>query len=144
MIEIVSGSFSELESAFKEYWLLREPYLPDMITDEVTYQSKYGDVVKYYQSVQVFMAKEDGQYVGRVCACIDRNGAEGFIKGIYVNSEYRCKGIGKRLLQEANVWLKERGCIRIVLYVVRGNEKVLDFYKKCGYEVQAYCMFKGL
>lgn len=57
---------------------------------------------------------------------------EGEIDSIYINNEYRKKGIGSRLMSECMDWLKENGSERIKVAVVYGNEDAHGFYGKFG------------
>lgn len=54
--------------------------------------------------------------------------------GLVVDEGYRKRGIGRRLMQQAESWARERGCwaLQLSSNVVRGQAHI--FYEKLGYE----------
>jgi GNAT superfamily N-acetyltransferase len=54
--------------------------------------------------------------------------------GLVVDEGYRQRGVGRRLMQEAESWARERGCwaLHLSSNVVRGRAHM--FYEKLGYE----------
>jgi len=57
----------------------------------------------------------------------------GHIENILVDEEYRCKGIGKSIINYLSNYAKEYGCYRIDLTC---EEKLEDFYKNLGFEIK--------
>ena len=57
------------------------------------------------------------------------------ISDLYVEEEYRSKGIGEELINEVKKILSGR-----LMYVgtVGGNERAVEFYKRMGFEVLSY------
>lgn len=51
-----------------------------------------------------------------------------------VKAEYRNKGIGKRLLLKTEELAAERGCCKITLEVLQGNQKALNLYRNFGFD----------
>lgn len=133
-MEIIQGTFEELEEQYKKFWLTSERYLEEEDVEEI-YNYKHEGVLVKYKDVRIFLATEDGKYIGRVCACIEHNGVDGFVKGMYIDAGYRNQGRGKVMMDEAEKWFKNQGCKRIFLNVVEGNDGAFRFYKGMGYEI---------
>lgn len=55
----------------------------------------------------------------------------GYIWGVYVKSDFRNKGLGKKLIEECNKYCKEIGCSEIKLWA---SEKGKAVYKHAGYD----------
>ncbi|MCZ8536060.1 GNAT family N-acetyltransferase [Paenisporosarcina quisquiliarum] len=56
--------------------------------------------------------------------------------GVCVLMEYWGFGIGKNLLQQAIHWADTHEIKKITLNVLETNEKAIELYKKCGFEVE--------
>lgn len=57
----------------------------------------------------------------------------GEIDSLYVNEDWRGRGIGRCLLMKSLAWLKNEGTTIQQLAVREGNEKALAFYQRCGF-----------
>jgi ribosomal protein S18 acetylase RimI-like enzyme len=63
---------------------------------------------------------------------------------LYVIPEYRQQGIGKQLMQQAEVWAEKRGDGQIGLQVFQKNIPALRLYEQLGYQTQSLTMLKYL
>ncbi len=79
----------------------------------------------------IFVAVYNDAVIGSVIAGYD--GHRGWIYSLAVSGNYRELGIGTRLLQKAEDSLKEKGCMKINLQILRDNSAVKEFYEKNGY-----------
>ena len=55
-----------------------------------------------------------------------------YLEDLYVQPEYRGRGVGQRLLKELAVLAVERGCARIDWSVLDWNESAITFYQQLG------------
>ncbi|MBI9087233.1 MAG: GNAT family acetyltransferase [Desulfobacterales bacterium] len=78
-----------------------------------------------------FVAMDQTAVIGTVMAGYD--GHRGWIYAMAVMPEYRGQGVGSLLLAHAENALSARGCMKINLQIVEGNEAVAAFYSRCGY-----------
>ncbi len=78
-----------------------------------------------------FVAVATDVVVGTVMAGYD--GHRGWIYSLAIARDHRGLGIGSALLARAEQALCERGCVKINLQIVAGNESVRDFYRANGY-----------
>lgn len=62
----------------------------------------------------------------------------GEIVALYVLKEYQKQGIGKALMNTA---LKDISLKRVTLFVLKGNENALEFYKHMGFELTGKELF---
>jgi len=58
----------------------------------------------------------------------------GFVEGIYVDPEYRKKGISKKLIKKGESWLKTKGCSQIGSDIEQSNIKSYHFHKSVGFK----------
>lgn len=56
------------------------------------------------------------------------------IHSVFVDTDFRRKGIGRQLLETALLWGEERGCVEAVLNSLVGNP-ALDLYESLGFKV---------
>lgn len=77
------------------------------------------------------VALEADQLVGTIMAGYD--GHRGWIYLLAVHTDRRSQGIGAMLLQAAERRLEARGCVKVNLQIMRGNEAVAHFYRSQGY-----------
>ena len=63
---------------------------------------------------------------------------------LYVEDEFRGKGIGKALFLETEKLVKEKGAKRLDLHVWEFNSEAVHFYKALGMQIQRYTLEKDL
>ncbi len=66
----------------------------------------------------------------------------GFIPHVYVLSEYRKLGIGKKLVTELNTWFKHNKTHSLELQVLYENHAATTFWEKIGFEKELLQMRK--
>jgi len=81
-----------------------------------------------------FVAVDQGEVIGTVMAGYD--GHRGWIYSIAVAAAQRQRGLGSALLVFAEKQLVERGCLKINLQIMEGNEAVEAFYRSNGYTTE--------
>ena len=82
----------------------------------------------------LFVATSESTLTGTVMAGYD--GHRGWIYSLAVNPDYRNQGIGTKLLSHAESRLAARGCTKINLQIMEGNEHVQLFYESNGYSTE--------
>jgi ribosomal protein S18 acetylase RimI-like enzyme len=81
-----------------------------------------------------FVAMDGGAVVGTVMCGYD--GHRGWIYSLAVSPSHRRQGIGSRLVSHAERALSRKGCVKINLQIMEGNESVAAFYSSLGYFVE--------
>ncbi len=74
----------------------------------------------------------DTQVIGSVMAGFD--GHRGWIYYLAVLPQYQSRGLGKRLVQDAEAQLHAIGCPKVQLMIRQENSAVNAFYQTLGYE----------
>ncbi|BBD08211.1 GNAT family N-acetyltransferase [Desulfovibrio ferrophilus] len=86
----------------------------------------------------VLMAELDGQTVGMCTAQIVISTAEGgasaLVEDLVVDSRFRGRGLGRRLLGRLRRWTEGQGATRMQLLADRDNAGALGFYDRCGWD----------
>ncbi|NLM37332.1 MAG: GNAT family N-acetyltransferase [Firmicutes bacterium] len=86
---------------------------------------------------KVLVAEVDGEIAGWVHAFLNRplhKDTTVEIAGLVVDQKYRRMGIGKRLLDAAEEWAKDRGCNQVTLVSNITREAAHQFYQAAGYQ----------
>jgi ribosomal protein S18 acetylase RimI-like enzyme len=81
-----------------------------------------------------FVAVTGSTVVGTIMAGYD--GHRGWLYSLAVSPPYRRQRIGSRLVSVAEQALRDRGCLKINLQIVKSNESVAAFYESLGYSVE--------
>ena len=124
------------------------PYQNDIHRAQVI--QLWGDVLGYQAGhnapalvIDKKLAVQDGLFfvaldaqagVGTVLAGYD--GHRGWLYSVAVHPAHQHKGIGTALVRHAEQALTARGCMKINLQIVEGNEGVTAFYAALGYAVE--------
>jgi ribosomal protein S18 acetylase RimI-like enzyme len=67
-------------------------------------------------------------------AMVGHDGHRGWVYYLAVDESQRGSGRGRRMMTEAEDWLREHGAVKSQLMVRSTNEAVLGFYDHLGYE----------
>ena len=91
------------------------------------------------------VAEADGIVVGMCTAQTLISTAEGatvaLVEDMVVDSDYRGRGIGRRLMAAIETWSRRRGAVRLQLLADRTNFSALDFYDRIGWiPTQLICL----
>jgi ribosomal protein S18 acetylase RimI-like enzyme len=94
-----------------------------------------------------YVAEESGKVVGFIVGIIERyskdsafyylthtSGDIGWIGVIYVNDEFRGRGVAQELITMAKEYLASNGCKRIKLLVLDSNKTAVNVYQKLGFQ----------
>jgi ribosomal protein S18 acetylase RimI-like enzyme len=81
----------------------------------------------------------DGAVVGSIMVGFD--GHRGWVYYLAVDPNHRRYGLGRALMEAAEVWLAARGCPKVQLMVRDGNDEVAAFYAALGFERQRVATF---
>jgi ribosomal protein S18 acetylase RimI-like enzyme len=65
---------------------------------------------------------------------VGHDGHRGWVYYLAVKRAHRRRGLGRRVMQEAESWLRERGAVKLQLMVRDANAGALGFYRQLGYE----------
>jgi len=78
------------------------------------------------------LAIEDGEVVGTVVGGYD--GRRGLVYHLAVEAAHRRRGLGRRLMEEIEDRLRQRGCLKGYLLVAAEAEQALDLYRGLGWQ----------
>jgi ribosomal protein S18 acetylase RimI-like enzyme len=83
---------------------------------------------------ELFLVGEiGGKIVATVMAGYD--GHRGWINYLAVDPLQQQKGLGREIMAEAELLLRQLGCAKINLQVRTNNSRVIEFYKRIGYSI---------
>jgi ribosomal protein S18 acetylase RimI-like enzyme len=72
--------------------------------------------------------------IGTVMAGYD--GHRGWLYSLAVSPAHRRRGIGSQLVRFAERALADKGCMKVNLQIMEGNESVATFYARLGFSVE--------
>jgi len=81
-----------------------------------------------------FVALSGADVIGTIMAGYD--GHRGWIYSVAVEPTHRHQGIGTQLVAHAEEALAKRGCVKINLQILEGNEGTVEFYETLGFVVE--------
>jgi ribosomal protein S18 acetylase RimI-like enzyme len=87
-------------------------------------------------------AEDSGAVVGYVVATLPAEGT-GQIESIFIDDDYRARGIATALMERALAWLSGRGCATISVGVAEGNEEAFGFYRRFGFLPRMTTLVRG-
>ncbi len=82
----------------------------------------------------VLIAEIDGNIAGAIYLLWRRHGHSGRLYNVVVDSIFRGKGVGARLLREGEIEAARRGFVIMSLEVRADNETAIPFYERHGYK----------
>jgi len=82
----------------------------------------------------ILLLTEAGTLIATIMVGYD--GHRGWVYYLAVHPDHRRKGLGKRMMEAAEAWLRERGAPKIQLMVRSANADVIAFYEALGLERQ--------
>ena len=89
------------------------------------------EIIQQPDSVVLKCTNENNDIVG--CVHLEKQGAPLYLGMLSVNPKIQAKGIGKQLLQAAELHALELGCNSIVMTVISVRHELIDWYKRNGY-----------
>ncbi|WP_298827101.1 GNAT family N-acetyltransferase [uncultured Piscinibacter sp.] len=103
------------------------------------------------ENAAVFVAVEGQSLVGFVTIAVVDEASPFFramryakVGSICVTEMLRGQGIGRRLMEEAEIWARVRNAVEVHLNVWSFNERARALYEELGYEIRSHYMGKGL
>lgn len=105
--------------------------------DKMTLEKCMGAAARRYTD-NTLVAKDGERVIGFAVygACRDNDLPDaGEVYAIYVLAEYYGSGAGKMLMDSA---LKALGTPRVAVWVLKGNERAIRFYQKCGFRFDGH------
>lgn len=89
----------------------------------------------------VFLAREGDSFIGFAQCQLRHDYVEGtdsspvgYLEGILVQKEYRCRGYARALLERCQQWAREQGCTEFASDCELDNETSRRFHMKVGFE----------
>jgi N-acetylglutamate synthase-like GNAT family acetyltransferase len=106
----------------------------DSTTEEVAYRLRMWDSD---QTGHVFVAERAGRVLGvvamHVVPYLERTGSWCRIVTLVVDESERRAGIGRRLLEAAEVRARRMGCVAVEVTTARGRDEAFAFYRESGF-----------
>lgn len=104
-------------------------------------------LIKAYPKACVMVATIDERVVGMLQAQVSISTAEGalsmMLEDMVIESGYRKKGIGKKLIDEMQDWGERVGVVRMQLLADITNTNALDYYSHIGWkQTRMFCQRK--
>ncbi len=120
-------------------WLRLRKFLWDQLTEEEHLEEMRGIYHNPETQLVLVAELENGKIVGFLEASI-RPFAEdcltdrvGYLEGWFVEPEFRKKGIGRALVEEAEEWARSHGCTEMASDSEVGNELSIIVHSRLGY-----------
>jgi GNAT superfamily N-acetyltransferase len=117
----------------------------DNIIDEFTAKNIWKRIEA--QNIKYFIAKENGKIIASCYICIipnlTRGGKSiGFIENVITDIEYKGKGIGKNIVENAIKYAREQNCYKILLQSGNRRTDAHRFYESVGFDGESKRAFE--
>jgi ribosomal protein S18 acetylase RimI-like enzyme len=130
-------------------------YVPETQKKLLDREKWNRNVIEYYESLlkqedsMVFIAEiEHYKCVGHLIVGQTKGTitelSSGYIYDIFVEEEFRGKGVGKLLLEKAEDYCRKKGHSRISLSVSATNDSAIKLYSRTGYKPERTTMAKEI
>lgn len=134
--------WSQLQDLNSEVFVDNAKYDSDIILNWAHSEAgtKYfQELVKDLESICLVAEDENGTLVGYIAAAPKsisyRKSKYLEVDNMGVIPAFRSQGIGKLLMDACKKWAKEQGYQKLFVNSYSKNEKAIQFYKSCGFEV---------
>lgn len=118
--------------------------LNDLFTQDIEFEPCYEvqksgleKILNNPEIGEILVMQMDGKVIGMVSLLYSISTALGgkvaILEDMIIDKNYRCKGFGKQLLQEAINISKKRDCLRITLLTDFNNDIAIKFYEGFGF-----------
>lgn len=103
-------------------------------------ERRYLKAASRHPDAAVFVAQDEDRVVARLSLARDPHPASRHVAdlGLMVAAEYRRRGIGTRLLEEAVGWARGSGILKLELHVFPWNQPAIDLYESFGFQREGY------
>jgi ribosomal protein S18 acetylase RimI-like enzyme len=101
-----------------------------------------------HAGTELFIAVDRDQPAGLLAIRSDQDYFTGhpraYIELLAVAETAEGRGVGRALMEQAEAWAREHGCIEVVLDVFASNAGAIAFYRRLGFEVDHMRMAKPI
>ncbi len=134
-----NDDLGDLLALSREFFQEYEAYHDDLFGID---QLRDSDIVDFFSrsldsaDSATFVAIDQARMIGYVTVSVRRQPGfykvkrVGAISGLMVDKAYRRRGVGGRLLEAVESFLRDRGVIYFTLYTAAANESALRFYRR--------------
>ncbi|MEA3438696.1 MAG: GNAT family N-acetyltransferase [Chloroflexota bacterium] len=152
--EATPRDYQQLCTLIDQVDRLHREHLPHIFqkAEGPTRQREYVLGLIAADNVGVFAAEQDGRLIGLVVVIV-RVASDipilvprtfALIENICVDRDHRNQGIGRALVEHAQLWAKEKGADSIELTVYEFNNEAWQFYESMGYFTESRRMTRKL
>ncbi|MFY0674631.1 MAG: GNAT family N-acetyltransferase [Bacteroidia bacterium] len=89
----------------------------------------------------IYIAFDNHKSIGFIMVSVRHDYVEGasssptgYLEAIFIESEYRGKGLAKKLLKKGEAWIKSKGCTEMGSDTWLNNQNSIDFHLGIGFE----------
>ncbi len=114
---------------------LEQIYKIEVESFKYPYPFEYLKVLLFLAGEFFIVAEENNKVIGYAVGVLEKNNV-GHIVSIAVSRDYRGRGIGRKLLEELERRLKNKGAKDFKLEVRISNRIAISLYTKLGYKIK--------
>ncbi|MFP4016475.1 MAG: aminoglycoside 6'-N-acetyltransferase [Halanaerobiales bacterium] len=126
------------EENFEEWLKMGLALWPDNEEEEL--RDEFTDIINS-EKEESFLISIDNKYIGFINMSLRTDYVEGsdsspvgYVEGIYVDPDYREKGIARILIEKCEEWTRSRGCSQIASDCELDNAISYKFHRSVGFK----------
>ena len=130
-----------------EEWLLKTAYSKlNMLTQSKNGSETWKKLIDSRRGV-IYVAEDEDNFVGMIAGCMAPNiynveETDSYIAALYVDDNYKEKGMGKKLYNLFEKWSKDNKVVKILAGVFLDSGKI--FFEKQGFKELQITLYKEL
>ena len=143
----LEAAWTDLTSLFLEFEAYHQTFQPrELVSD---WQERLKERLRLHDDRLVLLARAGGEAIGCLVGVMRRDDGlaldtYGYLTYAFVRQASRSLGAGRKLLEDAESWCRERGATRIELDVFAENELGVGFWTQSGFRLLSLTMAKDL
>jgi len=90
-----------------------------------------AETLEHFKKGTFILAEDDGAIAG--CNYVELRGDSGYFGLLSIDPRYQGRGLGKKLIGQAEDFCREAGCLLMQIRVLNHRTELPPFYEKLGY-----------
>lgn len=152
--EATEQDYEELSKIFAEVDSLHAEGLPHVFVqpEEIPRDREFVSGIIADENAALFVAEHNSQVIGLIHVAIRESPVipitvqrrYAYVEAVAVTQQLRGRGVGRALMEEAQLWSIQKKVSQVELNVWDFNERAITFFRRFGYNMIRHGMWKSI